>query len=133
MEATNANASDQHYSLALDLHSTLADMAFCIGDAKACEQCCQTVFANSRMVRIDTLRSHNRQNDAIDLGFEVLGELGERFPRRPNPLHSLSYCLLIKKSFKNCLLHSSYETSKNSTSSQTGKGQSWSAWPPSRE
>ena len=107
MEGTNA--WEQHYTLTLGLCSTLADMTFCIGDMKACEECCQTVFTNARttqdkhgvyMVRIDALRSHDQQNDAIDFGFETLRELGEGFPRRPNALHSLSYLLKAMKMTK---------------------------------
>ena len=100
---------DEHYSLALDLYSNLADMTFCIGDMKACEEHCQTVLTNARttkdkyrvyMVRIDALGSYDRENDAIDFGFETLRELGESFPRRANPLHSLSSLLKAMKMMK---------------------------------
>ena len=100
---------EEHYNLTLDLYSTLADMTFCIGDMKACEEHCQTVFANARttqdkhrvyMVRIDALGSHDRENDAIDFGFETLRELGENLPRRPNAFHSLKYLLKANKAVK---------------------------------
>ena len=87
-----------HYKLGLDLYSTLAEVAFCVGDMQTCEGCCDVVLDSARnaedrqhvsVVRIDCWGAQGRLIDAVEFGCDVFRETGQTFPRRLKGRHTL--------------------------------------------
>ena len=85
-----------HYALQLDMQSTLAEILYCFGDMEESVESCDIVMVQAKciedkhrvyIVKLDALGSNLRMLDALSFGFEVLRELGEGFPRRPNQFH----------------------------------------------
>ena len=92
-----------HHDLQLNLETSLAEVAYSIGDVETCSKCISTVLARARctedkyrafIVHIDLLGSQDKINQAVDFGFSVLRELGERIPRKVNQFHVIK--LLLK-------------------------------------
>jgi predicted ATPase/class 3 adenylate cyclase len=53
-------------------------------------------------VRILAYKAENRFHEAIETGLEVLAQLGEHFPARPNPLHIVKDLVATKLALSRC-------------------------------
>ena len=100
---------NRHYDLTVKLHSVLADVAYCTGDTETCTSSCNQVLKNARdgrekrqvyLVMINSWGAQGKLNEAIDFGLNILRELGEPIPERPNLLHALFALRKVKKCLK---------------------------------
>ena len=83
----------ENYELTLALYNAAAEMELCNAEYEKCFSTLQEVFDHARcfedkvhasQTRIYVLGVNNRQQESLDLGIEVLEQLGEHFPKRPN-------------------------------------------------
>ena len=81
-----------HYNLALDLYTTSATLESYAGRFQKSNEMVNVVLAGAKTtgckisvyhVRLENLGAEGRVMDAIEFGVHVLGELGERVPRKP--------------------------------------------------
>ena len=81
----------ENYDLAFSLHNSAAEMAMCTANVERMNELLDIIFRNARMYRdkvpayalqIYGLGMTQRQQEGIDIGLEVLEQLGEKFPRR---------------------------------------------------
>ena len=98
MDGWNWRCNLQLYNVQLDMQSTRAEVLYCVGNMDDCKNCCDEVIKHARetkdkhrvwIVKIDVLGSSLKFSDALNLGFKVLRELGEQFPRKPCKLHQV--------------------------------------------
>jgi len=97
-----------HYELSRDLYTRAAETAYLNGDFAQMEQKIETALENASdlldkvvpyEIRILAYKAKNRLLDAINTGLDVLGELGEDFPRKASMTHVMldllktKYCL----------------------------------------
>jgi predicted ATPase/class 3 adenylate cyclase len=87
---------ENQYALCLDLHVEACEAAYLTGEFDEMERLCQEILRNARTIlekvkpceiRILAYKAQNRLHDAIHTGLEVLAQLGEKFPPKPNLLH----------------------------------------------
>lgn len=87
---------NHHYKMQLQMQSARAQVLYCIGNMDECEECCDEVIDHARkpkdkhevwIVKIDALGSSLKFSDALHFGFQVLRDLGEKFPRKPRKQH----------------------------------------------
>ena len=81
------------YNLTLAAHNVAAEVSYTIGDSDHVDQMVSEVLRNARtfddqlqanLMKMYALGSANRMPDALVLGFSLLEELGERFPKYPS-------------------------------------------------
>ena len=88
------------YKLQLNLCTRFAEVAYYIGDVVACDEYVSIVLEHAinredrypvYTVKLDSLGSQERLSEAIDVGFEILSLLGEKFPRKITHFHVATY------------------------------------------
>ena len=87
---------NRYYNLLLRLYSSLAEVAYCIGDNKRRSESVSMVLKHAKSVedkyrvfevRMDSLGSHHDVNRGVDFGLAVLRELGVKLPRKIRKFH----------------------------------------------
>mmetsp|Transcript_1665 Transcript_1665/g.2365 ORF Transcript_1665/g.2365 Transcript_1665/m.2365 type:complete len:228 (+) Transcript_1665:79-762(+) len=95
---------DQYY-LSLDLLNALVEAKYCSADFDGMDKYINEVLSNARSIRgkirtystkIFSLAGRHRIQEAIDLGFEVLGHLGEKFSSKSNKVAVIGEILKTK-------------------------------------
>lgn len=90
------NAWQSQYELARDLHIDAAESAYLSGYFDKMDVLIDAVLKNAKEllekvkpyeIRILAYKAQNRLLDAIHTGLELLEQLGESFPKKPNMLH----------------------------------------------
>ncbi|MBX2868447.1 MAG: AAA family ATPase [Acidiferrobacterales bacterium] len=88
-----------HYELSRDLHTQAAETAYLNGDFQQMENHIEEVLNHARElqekvkpyeIRILAYKAQNKLIDAIHTGLDVLGQLGERFPRKATMAHVMT-------------------------------------------
>lgn len=96
----------QNYDISLKLYSFAAEAAYCTGDFDLQARLVDEVLANGKYLRdklpvycsfVESLTAQQKLDDAMNTGFYVLTELGERFPKRLLLLHVLADFQKTKK------------------------------------
>lgn len=99
-----------HYGLTLDLTNAAAEVAYCNADYDCVDALTASVFSGARCfddkVRAHTthlysLGSRNSIQRAIDIGFEVLRELGEPFPKKGRVVYILLNLVKTNRMLRN--------------------------------
>ena len=97
---------EQCYDLSLHLYNAAAETAFCNGDFEVNRSMVNEVLSNARCVRdklfvycifVESLTAQQKLDEAMTLGFHILAELGQRFPKRFLLFHVLSDFQKTKK------------------------------------
>ncbi len=92
------DAWETHYDLSLALHTEATEAAYLSGEFDRMDAWFEEILRNARTIlekvkpyeiRILAYKAENRFMESIETGLEVLGQLGERFPRRPHVGHVL--------------------------------------------
>ena len=113
IEFLSGEGWDDKYDLALSLHNGAAEMCVCSGDLESMEILTDEVKQHSRRPRdflqIETTRLYamgisGRQEEAIDLGLEIMESLGETFPRRLGHVQLVLEAVSVKFLLRNWLL-----------------------------
>ena len=87
---------ERNYRVQLGLCTLFAEVNFYIGNFDECYRYVDVVLENSTslkgkyrvfLVKMEALASQQRLDEAIDTGFDILSQLGERFPRKAKHLH----------------------------------------------
>lgn len=82
----------EHYALSIALFNTAAEVNYCTGDFERVETLLAAVFENAKSFRdklrvydshVYTLGATDRMEEAINVGLDVLCELGETIPSNP--------------------------------------------------
>jgi len=98
----------QHYDLALDLHSTLAEMQFNLGDFTRCFETIDQVLRFARSVKdtqrvtvakLDALSSKGDSLEGIKFGLRALKQLKIRISKHPSPLAVALEFLKVRSMF----------------------------------
>jgi histidine kinase len=93
--------------LCLNLYTHATEAAYLNGDFDEMDKKYKDILANAKdqlekvkpyEIRILAYKAENKLLDAIETGLEVLAQLGERFPSKPNMLHVMTD--LVKTKFK---------------------------------
>jgi len=96
---------NEDYDLSLNLYSAAVEMAFCNGNFDEYEHIAEEVLVKGRCFRdklrvytscVDMLGARKRHEDAIELGFQILADLGEKFPKRPSLIHVIGHLTKTK-------------------------------------
>jgi predicted ATPase len=83
------------YSLSLELHTAAAEMAYCMGAHKKVDTLADAIYGHAqdfndqlpaKSTQLMSWFSSERYEDAVQLGFGVSKDLGEKFPRKPGTL-----------------------------------------------
>ncbi len=94
----DATKWENQYTLTLSLHREAVEVAYLCGDFAAMNRLYAEILTNGKNildkvkayeVQILALKAENRLMDSITVGLEVLGQLGEKFPRRPHYGHTM--------------------------------------------
>lgn len=92
------DAWNTHYDLSLALYTEATEAAYLSGEFERMDAWFAEVLAHARTIlekvkpyeiRILAYKAENRFMESIETGLEVLGQLGERFPRKPHVGHVL--------------------------------------------
>jgi predicted ATPase len=95
----------EDYDLTLAIYNAAAEVAYAKGDFELAEQMVAEVMKGGRTfddklqantTKLYALGSMNRSSEAIALGLELLKELGESFPTKPNKWH-FQYSILTTR------------------------------------
>ncbi len=87
---------DQYYDLSLSLHTEALEAAYLCSLFDEVDRLFEITVSKTSDVlervkpfetRIHAYKAQNRLLEAIETGLEILAELGERFPKKPNMLH----------------------------------------------
>ena len=99
------NPWENQYKLTLDLNSYALEAAYLNGDFDAMETKYREVLKNAKdllekikpyEIRILAYKAENKLIDAINTGRELLSQLGEKFPSKPNLIHVMLNLLKVK-------------------------------------
>jgi predicted ATPase len=94
------------YRLSLDLYRATAEVASSKGEFEQVDQLLNGIFENARCfhdkipaytIQVYALGSRSEYHQAIDVGLEVLAQLGEAFPKRARTIHIILAFLKTKK------------------------------------
>jgi predicted ATPase/class 3 adenylate cyclase len=94
-----------HYALTRDLYTEAAETAYLNGDFELMGQHIDNVLENAEdllekvvpyEIRILAYKAENRLLDAIYTGLDVLGQLGEKFPKKATMAHVMVDLLITK-------------------------------------
>jgi predicted ATPase len=85
-----------HYELTLQIYTEACEAAYLCGDSERTEKLFREINTHAQNILekvkpyeilILSYKAQNRLHDAIHTGLEVLEQLGEKFPSKPNLLH----------------------------------------------
>jgi predicted ATPase len=112
------NAFRENYSLALHLFNAAAEVAYCSGEKGKMRLLVEETLCKARTVqdklqaystKIVDLGSSHRLDEAIDVGFSVLKQLGEPMPPQVGRLHAMFDIVrtnwMVRKLSANKILH----------------------------
>lgn len=94
------------YELSLELHNAAAEVAICSGDLQRSKAIVDEVLANARCLRdklpvylalVNSLGAQGKLKEAMDIGYSVLSELGEHFPKRIGYFHVFVHLMKIRR------------------------------------
>jgi predicted ATPase len=86
----------EDYDLTLALHNTSAEVNYVLGDFDTVQKRCQAIFHNARLVdhtlpacsvQISILSAAGNTDEALDVGVDVLGKIGEPIIDRPSTFY----------------------------------------------
>ena len=97
------------YNVLLPLHTLRADMDYIVGDHRGANESVDAVLSNAVvlddmlpvfLIKMESLGSEGRTQEAMEVGSHVLARLGEKLPQHPTRRHLLAEFLGVRRMLK---------------------------------